>query len=351
MENIKRVNLAHCNPIKMKKISWLLVCLFTITVSAQDKLVIGGTAKNMYVVYVSKGTENLQTISNGFGISVTKLSSFNKTNIKPTAPLAKGTQVKIPITKNNLLQHPGENSGPVVHVVKKGENLYRVSQLYNKVPLASLREWNHLKKDAVKTGQQVIIGYMVNAKIPAEKTADKKTDTKKEIAPATGSTALVTATVTEKKATEKKEPAVIYPPVTPDTRTAEVKKTAADTKKQPVELSGEYVPKEGDEGFFASGYAEHTKEQKQQFRSGDASIFKTISGWTDRKFYVLMNDVAPKTIVRITGQYNKSICAMVLGPLQETKGATGLLLRVSNSAASALGIADAKFTVTVTYFE
>jgi hypothetical protein len=34
-----------------------------------------------------------------------------------------------------------------------------------------------------------------------------------------------------------------------------------------------------------------------------------------------MNDVAPKTVVRITAPGNKSICAMVLGPLQETKGA------------------------------
>jgi len=56
-------------------------------------------------------------------------------------------------------------------------------------------------------------------------------------------------------------------------------------------------------------------------------------------------------VVRITGTTNKSICAMVLGPLQETKGAAGLLLRISNSAISALGITDAKFTVTVTYFE
>ena len=64
-----------------------------------------------------------------------------------------------------------------------------------------------------------------------------------------------------------------------------------------------------------------------------------------------MNDVAPKTIIRITGIANKSICAMVLGPLQETKGASGLLLRLSNSAASALGLTDQKFTVTITYFE
>ena len=351
MANIKRVNLAHCNMIKMNKISWLLACFFTLTVAAQEKLVIGGTAKNMYVVYVTKGSENLQAISNGFGMSVAKLSSFNKTNINTTAPLAKGTQVKIPFTKNNLLQHPGSNSGPVIHILKKGENLYRVSQLYNKVPLASLREWNHLKKDKVTVGQQLVVGYMVNAKIATEKPVDKKVEPQKETT-VSATTTLVTTPAPEKKTEEKKTTVVNSPSVAGinEVKTAEVKRPVPEPKKT-VELSTEYIPKEGDEGFFASGYAEHTKEQTQQFRSGDASIFKTISGWTDRKFYVLMNDVAPKTIVRITGQSNKSICAMVLGPLQETKGATGLLLRLSNSAASALGLTDPKFTVTVTYYE
>jgi hypothetical protein len=96
------------------------------------------------------------------------------------------------------------------------------------------------------------------------------------------------------------------------------------------------------------------RQQSKQFHSGDAATFKTISGWTDRKYYVLINDVAPETIVRITAPNNKSICAKVLGPLQETKGANGLLLRMSNSAASTLGmlgITDPKFTVTVTFFE
>jgi len=127
-----------------------------------------------------------------------------------------------------------------------------------------------------------------------------------------------------------------------------IKETANPVKK---EESPDYIPKEGDEGYFASAYSGHDKELAKQFHSGDAATFKTISGWTDRKYYVLINDVPPETIVRITGPNNKSICAKVLGPLQETKGGEGLLLRMSNSAASTLGITDAKFTVTVTYFE
>ena len=65
----------------------------------------------------------------------------------------------------------------------------------------------------------------------------------------------------------------------------------------------------------------------------------------------LMNDVPVGSVVRITGVSNKSVCAKVLGPLQEAKGAPGLLVRISNSAAAVLGINDTKFPITVTYFE
>ncbi|MES2004191.1 MAG: LysM peptidoglycan-binding domain-containing protein [Bacteroidota bacterium] len=346
----------------MKILSWLLAFFCTLTVTAQDKLVIMGKSPDYYVVYPANGSENLQNISNRFGFSVTRLSSYNRINVNPNAAFAKGTRIKIPVTKDNLLQHEGENCAPVVHIVSKGENLYRLSTAYHKVPIASLREWNKLKKDIVKNGQQLIIGYMVNA--------SPVTTAEKKITPAKDIPAMVGPVVTQqedpnKKYTEKKQTPAPAPlrndmrgELTPEKSAPVVKlpvtETNAATKteknKEPV-IEAEYTPREGDEGYFAIGYAEHGKDQAQQFRSGDAAIFKTISGWTDRKFYVLMNDVAPKTIIRITGTANKTICAMVLGPLQETKGASGLLLRLSNSAASALGLTDQKFTITITYFE
>ncbi|MDE3253029.1 MAG: hypothetical protein KGO92_09485, partial [Bacteroidota bacterium] len=112
-----------------------------------------------------------------------------------------------------------------------------------------------------------------------------------------------------------------------------------------------YVPREGDEGYFAAGYANGIANKSLNEMKGEAATFKSVSGWTDRKFYVLMNDVKPKTLVRITAANHKSICAMVLGPLQETRGGAGLLLRISNSAASFLGISDEKFPITITFFE
>jgi hypothetical protein len=128
--------------------------------------------------------------------------------------------------------------------------------------------------------------------------------------------------------------------------------TTGATKTASTATTGNngYVPKDGDEGFYATAYAEHMLGN-QQVISGEAAVFKSISGWTDRKFYVLMNDVAPQSVVKLTNAYNKSIYAMVLGPLQETKGGTGLLLRISNSAANALAISQNRFNITVTYFQ
>lgn len=325
--------------MKMRKLTWLLAFILTLHVSAQEGWEVMGKGTDMYILYPASGNESLQGISNSFGIAAAKLSAYNHINIKTNAILAKGTQVKIPVTKNSLLQQPAENSAPVVHVIRKGDNLFRLSQEFNKVPVASMRSWNHLKKDVVKDGQRIIVGYMVNAK-PAEK---KTANPKETIA------ALPSGPVVVTEAEKKPAPVLNELPAAKAAPSAEAAPAPMPVKKESA--ANDYVPKEGDEGYFAAAYAAHGGSQAQQFHSGDAAVFKTISGWTDRKFYVLMNDVPPKTVVRVTGPTNKSICAMVLGPLQETKGANGLMLRLSNSAASAIGVTDPKFTVTVTWFE
>lgn len=386
MENIKRVNLRHEIPDHYMKIyGWLLACFCSLNLAAQDHLVITGKPNALYVLYPANGNENLQQISSRFGFSVAKLSSVNAMHVNPVKAFPKGTEIRIPVTRDILLQQPGENSAPVAHIIRKGENLYRLSLLYNKVPLASLRQWNHLKKDVVKLGQAIIVGYMVNAVMPAADT--KPAETKdiitteeshvvKPVAdPAKSAVQKNTAAAfrpvknegTVKAGVPEKQPVVAPAAQNPVAEKMQVQQQVKEempaaekkitekpvAKDEPSAAIGsyQYAPRESDEGFYALGYTDHGKDQPRQYRSGDASSFKTISGWTDRKFYVLMNDVAPKTIVRITAPTQKSICAMVLGPLQETKGAAGLLLRISNSAVAALGMTDQKFTVAITYFE
>ncbi len=354
----------------MKKLSCVIACFFTIAVVAQEELIIMGTASDKYVLYSADNRESLQTISYLFGISVAKLSAYN--NLNASVPLSKGTAIKIPVSLDNLVRQKSDNNATVYHKIRKGDNFYRLSKEYN-VPPTLLREWNKMNSDVVKDGQLVMVGFMVNMPARPNPSGSSNSGAKKspEIFPPMRVTAPVTkaekiketkslnAPVTAgfyeaeragKQQEEAKARTAVSAPVTEITLIAEPKKPVKPVIKKQDELTG-YIPKEGDEGYFAAAYAEHSKDQSQQFRSGDAAIFKTISGWTDRKFYVLIDDVAPETIVRITGSGNKSVCAMVLGPLQETGGGAGLLLRVSNAAASALGFTGAKFTVTLSFFE
>ncbi len=353
----------------MKKLLLIMFCFLTLNARTQEKLVILGKTPNQYVVHTAKKGESLQTISNQFGLSVAKLSSINK---KAASSILKiGEKIKIPVTEFNRLTVKGKDkNAPLYHVTQKGENLYRISQT-NKVPAASLKDWNSLKSDNLKKGQLIIIGFMVNAKTQTgNQKSEKLTATVSELPTADDKINVETkqAELPKKDINASQSvvipvnsnPSVIppsqvkIPPSKQSTQTPIVKSimvTEALSPATKIEVLNEYLPKEGDEGFFANAYQEHGKQLEKQFHSGDAAIFKTISGWTDHKYYILMNDVAAETIVRITGPNNKSICAKVLGPLQETKGGSGLLLRMSNSAASSLGITDPKFTVTVTYFE
>jgi LysM repeat protein len=345
MENFKRLILpGNCE--NMKRYYWLLTSLIALTATAQEKLVVKGKSPDLYVVYSSPAETSLQAISNQFGQSVTKLSTYNKLN--PNTALSAGTEIR---TKG------GGGSAPVYHIVEKGEGLLKISK-DNKLTMATMRQWNGLKTDAVKPGDALIIGYMVNARIHDAKQPESKNDrtVKKGSADASivhadvpvprkeehviKTTEGVPETSTDNNSSVKKDP----PPVIPASNSnTEAISRAKQTQSTDV--------REGDEGYFAVSFAQHEEEQTQQYQTGDAATFKTISGWSDRKYYVLINDVAPETIVRITASNNKSICAKVLGPLQETKEGTGLLLRMSNSAASILGITDPKFTVRVTYFQ
>lgn len=342
----------------MKRFYWLLASLFTLTAAAQQKLVVKGKSPDLYVVYTVTAETSLQNISNQFGQSVTKLSTYNGFN--PGVLLSKGTQVKIPLTQYNLIRTKGDgNSAPVYHIIEKGESLLQLSKA-NKLSVTTLRQWNGLKNDAVKTGQALIIGYMVNARMDA-KQPDVKTDKTTKQAPEdipvinTEPAQAIKKEEPAKKITDNTVAAKSENKVQTKTETAPVvnatlTNVAAEATVRTKETPESYVAREGDEGYFAISFLPQ-EQQEQQYQTGDAATFKTISGWTDRKYYVLINDVAPETIVRITAPNNKSICAKVLGPLQETKEGTGLLLRMSNSAASTLGITDPKFTVRITYFQ
>ncbi len=78
--------------------------------------------------------------------------------------------------------------------------------------------------------------------------------------------------------------------------------------------------------------------------------FKSASGWADKKYYILMNDVPTGSIVKISNGKNE-LYAKVLWNLGDMKQNDGLSFRISTPAAAALGITDEKFDLKVSYYE
>jgi hypothetical protein len=101
------------------------------------------------------------------------------------------------------------------------------------------------------------------------------------------------------------------------------------------------------EGYYASMFSNQSKSTTIQTLEGTASIFKSLSGWDDGKFYILTNQMPIGTIVRITTPELKSICAKVINSLPDLGDA--IQYRLSDAAATILGISNKIFKVSVTY--
>ncbi len=107
------------------------------------------------------------------------------------------------------------------------------------------------------------------------------------------------------------------------------------------------VNKADEEGYFASMFTAQKKAANFQTLEGTAAVFKSISGWEDKKFYVLTNQLPVGTLVRITTSDLKSICAKVINVLPEMGNA--VQYRLNDAAAAILGITNKTFQISVTY--
>lgn len=287
---------------------------------AQKKVIVQGVYPNLFIQHKVVSGETIGSIAKLYNLSAAQIAKQNG-GLDENAVLAIDKVLKVPVDTKNFTQD-GQSADneiliPLHHVVQKGENLYRISLMYGKVRADFLREWNDLNNDIIQLGQKIIIGHLKVDKKRSAEVAERTTETD-------GSDSGYGITEEEKK---KENP----------------KPVETKTEPNPVAVTNGT----DDEGFFVNQFS---TKGKDIIKTGDCATFKTTSGWTDRKYYILMNDVTPGTIVRITAANNKSICAKVLGSLPEMKENNNLLLRISNAAASVLGITDTKFTVKVTFY-
>ena len=288
-----------------------------------------------YMVHTIKQGETLSALAKQFNTTVGDVMRLNGMNSKSVLKI--GEQIKIPVSSTTVTETvkvpvpqkavaaPIVTAPPVVntatHTVTAKESLYSIAKKYH-VTVAQLKQWNKLPNENIKIDQVLVVG-----------TEKAKTET------------LSTATVKPVADTVKKQKIVLTETIAPVVSIPT--KPIADTVRKKIVVIAETTavtivapPKEG---YFKNEYVKTGKELQ-----GDAATFKSASGWADGKYYVLMNNVDAGTIVRIKGN-NKIIYAKVLGALPDIKEDIGLLLRLSNAAASVMGLTDSKFEVVVNY--
>ncbi len=313
------------------------------------------TAQTGNIVHTIKQGETLSALATKYATTVGNIMRLNGMNAKSQLTIGKAIKIPsgtIPVTTPAVMEPKNPVIPKVVntvlkpetsvtitditYVVIKGESLFSIAKKFNTTD-AQLKAWNNLPDNKINVGQLLIVG-----KEPIEKSTIPVYTKPEVLTPIADKPLAAIKPVQEPSeltVLNAGSAKVTKPETPPITTVKEV------IKPQPAAIptNSKYVETEG---YFA-GYF-NRKEKNANTTTGNAAVFKTTSGWSDKKYYVLINDITQGSIVRITAN-NKSICAKVLGPLPDIKEDNGLLLRLSNSAAAMLGIENMRFDVVVNY--
>jgi LysM repeat protein len=310
----------------MKKIFFLL---FLLPVAA--------LAQKEYKTHTVGPKESLSSIGRLYNINGRELADYNK--IDYDKGLSIGQVLKIPVKNTETVtdaQAPvktveapkpqsiaAKKGLPVYHTVEKKQTLYAISKLYN-VTVADIKQWNKLTADGLNEGSKIIVGYgggEAKTTVPVTVAAEQPKVIKEETP----------------KTVKAEEPKVITEPV------KEIKKeTPPPAVVKPVAQAGN--------SYFKNDFESQATGRRLITENGTGGVFKSNSGWEDGKYYCLHNIAVPGTIIKITNNSNgKSVYAKVLDVIPDIKQNSGLVIRLSNAGADALGITNDKMDCTLNY--
>ena len=328
---------------------WLIALFFTICTSNMlfaQTLEIKGVTPDLYLEHVVTPKETFYSVARLYNSSPRELAAYNHLSLQTGLQI--GQILKILLDKNNFTQSgvkaKNEALIPVYHTITSGETLYRLGVNYNKVPLPSLKKWNHLSSDEVTVGTPMVVGYLKVDKAqsalaqqnttPATQVAAAPVETEKppvkptQVAAENTSATSAPAPKTEKPVTTTavNEPTVTATPV---------------TNKENIN---------GSEGYFKNLYDQQTANKTPLYKNGSAGVFKSTSGWQDAKYYCFYNDAEPGAVLKITNSVTReSVYAKVLDVIPDIKQNAGLLVVISNAAAQGLNAVNDKFACTIRY--
>ena len=291
---------------------------------------------SLFVEHKVVPKENWYSVGRIYMISPREIAAFNGLSLDNG--LGIGQLIEVPLTKSNFSQlaNAAEGGIPVVHVVQPKEGLFRLASLFN-TEVGLLKKWNALKSDQVNSGYKLIVGY-IKASTPQPE-VNSQVIAKSVKTAAASPAAPVPSPVEVRSDKQPEKPVSSY--IAPDS-----KSNQPSSPKQTVQTiiqSADQELKENGVGHFFQLFNMQSKEgEMRKLDQPVYGIFKSTSGWQDGKYYVLLNDVVPGTIVRIkAAQTGREIYAKVLAPVPAGKESEGMSMRMSNATAAALALGEA----------
>ncbi len=336
----------------MKNIFLILLLLPLFALAQTKPLVLQGSGADQYLVHTTGPKESFYSIGRIYNISPKIMAPYNRLELEKGLTI--GQQVRIPLNEVNFYQGSEVESDivliPLYHVVKPKENLNNLGTPVSKVPARTLVKWNKLRSETIAPGSKLIVGFLMVKKDLSPlvaNAADYAWVTKEETVTSNEKKDPVSSDIVKKSEMPsapviKEKPKEMPAPV-------EVVKAAPPVVKTVVPVVKEPAPdRQGGvfKGLFQKQMGNRTLKEEQ----GEAGVFKSTSGWDDGKYYCLQNTALAGTVIKITNPVNqKFVYAKVLDVIPDIKQNDGILIRLSNAAASELGVLTDNFTCVLNY--
>ena len=315
-----------------------------------------------YTVHtISKG-ETLTMLAQKYNTTVSNIMRANGMNAK--SKLFVGEKIKIPslsaveekpVAQKNATQKTETTKTPVksaadtsvvTHYVLQGETLFGISKKFG-VTVEQLKQWNNLNDDHIHFGQLLALSDAGKNLVASrygqqQKTGQANTETSNTQLPKT-EIALNKANTQESKTAI---PDTINKIPVPQSSVVVVTKNTQTVTPLNISTTN---PTTNSTGYFRKEFS--AKGGNIKNLSGEAKIFKTATGWKDKKYYILTNEIPSGKVVKVFSPTGKSVYAKVLWKLDNLRINEGLSFRISDAAASVLGVKESKFNLTVEYDE
>lgn len=319
----------------MKAILFSILFLVSFVAQAQQpKLYADKNEKGIFIEHKVQPKENWYSVGRMYAISPKEIAVFN--GLTMDKGLSIGQALKVPLNSTNFIQTVSAGSVPVYHTVQAKEGLLKVATTYG-LTLSGIKNLNGLNSDQINTGYSLIVGYI--GAVNQSSTSSLITTPAAQVSV---SAPIVTPPVqnnkTAAKPTETKQNVTLEQPK--EAAPKPVVKTPVPVNQPTVPVAESKLTNTTPNNYFATGFSQQIKDGKEQrIENPIYGTFKSSSGWQDGKYYLLMNDVVPGTIVKVSAiATGKVVYAKVLGAVPPGKESEGMLLRLSNAAATALGV-------------